>query len=175
MPPRPAPDLADRREQATRAAWDVAESEGWPAVTMRRIAGELGATQPVLYSVFSGRQALVDAVALTGFGALAAALEAADAAPKARMRAYIDFAEAHPNIYDAMFSLPSELRFSEGAQQPLARAFAAIRDVFPGPDDVRAEVAWSTLHGLVTLQAGGRLPAGRMDARLEDAHRRLTS
>lgn len=173
MPPRPAPDLVDRREQAVRAAWEVAESEGWPSVTMRRIAGELGATQPVLYSVFSGRQALVDAVAMKGFGAIAETLEAADAVPKARMRAYIDFAEAHPDIYEAMFSMPSGLRFGDGADEQLTRAFAAIRAVFPGSDDVRAEVAWSTLHGLVTLQAGGRLPAGRMDARLEDAYRRL--
>ncbi|RIX29969.1 TetR/AcrR family transcriptional regulator [Amnibacterium setariae] len=74
MPPRPAPDLAGRRDQVVVAARTVAEAEGWSAVTMRRLAGGLGATQPVLYSVFDGRRALVDAVALEGFDALAAPL-----------------------------------------------------------------------------------------------------
>ena len=181
--PRPAPDLKLRREQITALARDVAEAEGWAAVTMRRLSGDLGVTQPVLYSAFAGRQALIDAVALDGFATLTAALEAAPATPLARMQAYLDFAAAHPNIYEAMFSMPSELRFAEDAHQPLTRAFTAIRDAFPPHDqdedsdagDVRAEVAWATLHGLATLQASGRLPAERAQARLEAAHRMLTN
>lgn len=174
MPPRPAPDLVVRREQITRAARLIAESEGWSAVTMRRIAGELGATQPVVYSAFPGRQALIDAVALDGFSTIADALESVEASPLARMAAYLDFAAAHPAVYEAMFSMPSDLRFGGTAHEPLSRAFAAIRDAFPASDDTRAEVAWSTLHGLATLQASGRLPMSRMQARLADAHRMLT-
>jgi AcrR family transcriptional regulator len=175
MPPRPAPDLAVRRDQIVGVARDVAESDGWTAVTMRRIAGELGASQPVVYSVFSGRQALIDAVALNGFTAMATALEAADGSPLAQMRAYLDFAAAHPSTYEAMFSMPSELPFADDPPEPLTRAFSAIRHAFPGDDDTRAEVAWSTMHGLATLQASRRLPASRMRARLEIAHRMLTS
>jgi hypothetical protein len=91
------------------------------------------------------------------------------------MRAYLDFAAAHPTLYEAMFSMPSELPFADGAPAPLARAFSAIQEVFPAHDEVHAEVAWSTLHGLVTLQAGARLPAGRAEERLEVAHRMLTA
>jgi len=174
MPPRPAPDLDLRREQITRLARDVAESEGWPAVTMRRLAAELGVTQPVLYSALSGRQALIDAVALGGFAELAAALEAVDASPVARMRAYLDFAAAHPATYEAMFTMSSGLQFASGTPGPLSQAFTAIRDAFPGADDTQAEVAWATLHGLATLQASGRLPEERAQARLEHAHRVLT-
>lgn len=174
MSPRAAPDLDHRREQITQVARRVAESEGWAAVTMRRLATDIGVSQPVLYSAFSGRQAVIDAVALTGFEAIAVALEAVETLPLARMRAYLDFAAAHPNIYEAMFSMPSGLTFGAAVHGPLSRAFSAIRDVFPGPDDTRAEIAWSTLHGLATLQAGGRLPKRRMRARLEDAHRLLS-
>ena len=181
MTPRPAPDLDQRREQITRLARDVAEAEGWTAVTMRRLAGDLGVTQPVLYSAFAGRQALVDAVALDGFTDLSAALETVPATPLARMGAYLDFAAAHPHLYEAMFSLPSDLRFGEDTHQPLTQAFAAIREAFPPHDedtntdtgDVRAEVAWAALHGLATLQASGRLPHERRQARLEAAHRML--
>src|SRR3954470_5101093 len=156
--PRPAPDLDSRRDQVIRAARDLAESDGWAAVTMRRLAAELGVTQPVLYSAFPGRQALIDAVALGGFDDVAAALEAADASPMARMRAYLDFAAAHPRVYEAMFSLPSGLAFAAAdTPEPLRRAFSGIREVFPAADGTQAEVAWAALHGLATLQAGGRL------------------
>jgi AcrR family transcriptional regulator len=173
--PRPAPDLDLRRDQVIRAACDLAESDGWGAVTMRRLAGELGVTQPVLYSAFASRQALIDAVALGGFSDIAAALEAVDAYPMARMRAYLDFAAAHPRVYEAMFSLPSGLAFaSDDIPGPLRRAFAGIRDAFPDADGTRAEVAWSALHGLATLEAGGRLRAGQAQARLDLVHRMLT-
>jgi len=176
MSPRPAPDLDLRRDQVIHAARDLAEADGWPAVTMRRLAGELGVTQPVLYSAFTSRQALIDAVALTGFDDLAAALEAVDASPKARMRAYLDFSAAHPRVYEAMFSLPSGLAFAadDDTPEPLLRAFSGIRDAFPHADETQAEVAWSTMHGLATLQASGRLRPGHVQARLDLAHRMLT-
>jgi len=175
MPPRPAPDLDLRRDQVIRAARNLAEVEGWPAVTMRRLAGALGVTQPVLYSAFASRQALIDAVALNGFSDVAAALEAVEASPLPRMRAYLDFAGAHPRVYEAMFSLPSGLAFAaEDTPEPLRRAFSGIRNAFPDADGVRAEVAWAALHGLATLQAGGRLPASMAQARLDLTHRMLT-
>jgi AcrR family transcriptional regulator len=174
MSPRPAPDLDRRREQVVRAARELAAAEGWPAVTMRRLAAELGVTQPVLYTAFPGRQALVDAVALDGFRDIAAALEAVEAAPLPRMRAYLDFAAAHPRVYEAMFSMPSGLAFAaDDTPEPLRRAFAGIRDVFPDADGVRAEVAWSALHGLATLGAAGRLRPDQAEARLVLTHRLL--
>ncbi len=174
MSPRPAPDLDLRRERLTTAARELAESDGWPAVTMRRLAGELGVTQPVVYSAFAGRQAIVDAVALQGFGELAAALAAADASPKPRMRAYLDFAAAHPRVYEAMFSMPSGLVFgADDTPEPLRLAFNRIHEAFPDGDGTRAEVAWSALHGLATLQAGGRLRGDQTQARFDLAHRLL--
>jgi AcrR family transcriptional regulator len=175
MSPRPAPDLALRRDQVIRAARDLAESGGWAGVTIRRLAGELGVTQPVLYSAFAGRQALIDAVALNGFDDLAVALEASEASPMARMRAYLDFAAAHPRLYEAMFSLPSGLPFAvDHTPEPLQRAFRGIRDAFPDADGTRAEVAWSAWHGLATLEASGRLRASAAQARLDLVHDMLT-
>ena len=176
MSPRPAPDLDVRRAQVIHAARDIAESDGWTAVTMRRLASEIGATQPVLYSVFASRQALIDAVALNGFRDIAAALEAVDASPMARMRAYLDFAAAHPRVYEAMFSMPSGLHFAaDDTPEPLRHAFARVHDAFPDGDGTRAEVAWSALHGLATLQAGGRLRTSHAQERLELLHDMLTN
>jgi AcrR family transcriptional regulator len=175
MSPRPAPDLDLRRDQIIEAARDLAEADGWPAVTMRRLAGQLGVTQPVIYSVFAGRQALIDAVALDGFSELAAALGAVDASPMARMRAYLDFAAANPRIYEAMFSMPSGMHFAaEDTPEPLHQAFAGFHEAFPDADGTRAEVAWAAAHGLATLQAGGRLRATHVQARLDLVHSMLT-
>jgi AcrR family transcriptional regulator len=158
-----------------QAARDLAESDGWAAVTMRRLAAELGVTQPVLYTAFAGRQALVDAVALDGFRHVAAALEAVPPAPSARMRGYLDFAAAHPRVYEAMFSLPSDLPFaSDDTPEPLRRAFSCFQVAFPDADGTRAEVAWAALHGLATLEAGGRLTPGQAQARFDLTHRMLT-
>src|SRR3954447_16773442 len=175
MSPRPAPDLDARRDQVIRAARGVAESDGWTAVTMRRLAGELGVTQPVLYSAFTGRQELIDAVALRGFSELAAALEAVDTSPVARMRAYLDFSTANPRVYEAMFSMPSGLPFAaEDTPEPLRLAFAGFHEAFPAAYGTEAEVAWAAVHGLAALQAGGRLRASHVQARLDLLHSMLT-
>ena len=142
---------------------------------MRRLAGELGVTRPVLYSAFASRQALINAVALNGFSDLGATLEAVDASLMARMRAYLDFAAPQPRVYETMFSLPSGLAFAaDDGPEPLRRAFSGIRDAFPDADGTRAEVAWSALHRLATLQASGRLSTSRVQARLDLVHRMLT-
>ena len=127
MSPRPARDLDLRRDQIIlrrahhRRVRRLGRRYDAPP---RRDA--VGATQPVLYSAFDGRQALIDAVAVNGFAELAATLEAVDTSPIARMHAYLDFAAAHPRVYEAMFSLPSGLAFaSEDAPEPLHRAFWA--------------------------------------------------
>jgi AcrR family transcriptional regulator len=176
MSPRPAPDLDLRRDQITSAARAVAESEGWDAVTMRRLATEIGVTQPVLYSAFAGgRHEVVDAVAVAGFTAIADALEAVSPEPMARMRAYLSFARSQPRVYEAMFAMPSDLRFGGGdGPEPLRRAFAALSDAFPDSDATGAEVAWATMHGLATLEIGGRLPESRSGARLDYADAMLT-
>ena len=84
-------------------------------------------------------------------------------------------AAAHPRLYEAMFSLPSGLPFAvDHTPEPLQRAFRGILAAFPDADGTRAEVAWSTWHGLATLQASGRLRASAAQARLDLVHSMLT-
>ncbi len=90
----------------------MAESEGWDYVTTRRLADRIEYSQPVLYRHFKNKDAIVHAVALEGFAELAAALrtareEAGDPqeALGAVARAYADFAEHGPVLYEAMLTL----------------------------------------------------------------------
>ena len=77
-----------------------------------------------------------------------------------------------PGLYDAMFTLASELRFAEDDTPEVMKAcFAellAVVEPTAGEQDAGAltEVFWSTLHGLATLDRGRRLSPAHRDERL---------
>jgi AcrR family transcriptional regulator len=169
----------DRERLIIDAAREIAEAEGWDAVTTRRLAEQIEYSQPVLYSHFKGKDAIMAAVAVESFAELAAALRAArtktpDAfASLAEVAtAYSVFAETRPVLYETMFTNAVDLTFaSPETPAPLSEAFGELREAvraLVGDDDLDAqtEVFWASLHGLMTLMRGGRL-------RREEHERRL--
>src|SRR5687768_8899095 len=109
-------ERAQRHQLIITAARELAETEGWEAVTTRRLADRVEYSQPVLYSHFNGKDAIVSAVALDGFSELAAQLHQVRlAAPgpgqalRAVCRGYLEFATQRPALYQAMFVLPTDL------------------------------------------------------------------
>ncbi|BAC73436.1 TetR family transcriptional regulator [Streptomyces avermitilis] len=173
-------ERAERERLIITAARELAETEGWDAVTTRRLAAEIEYSQPVLYSHFKGKDAIMAAVAVQGFAELAVELSAARAAADgthgtlaAVATAYAAFAERRPALYDAMFTHAVDLPFATPeAPAALQGAFAGLLhavEPLAGDDDpgLLTETFWSGLHGLVTLMRSGRLP--------REAHaRRLT-
>jgi hypothetical protein len=121
----------------------------------------------------------VEAVAVEGFAELRLILRNAREAagsPEAALRelaeAYVGFALEHPALYDAMFTLSTELPFGRPEAPPeLQAAFAELREaVAPltgGRDpDTLTEVAWSALHGVAALTRARRLRPDYHQARL---------
>lgn len=171
-------ERAHRHQLIITAARDLAEAEGWDAVTTRRLADRVEYSQPVLYSHFNGKDAIVSAVALGGFGELAEQLgQARRAAPepgqalRAVCGAYLEFATRRPALYQAMFILPTDLKFASTETPAALRAgFDEFVNCFP-PDDERrellAEVVWSALHGIALLSAGGRILPARQEERID--------
>ncbi|WP_040787833.1 TetR/AcrR family transcriptional regulator [Nocardia paucivorans] len=171
-------ERAQRHRLIVTAARELAETEGWEAVTTRRLAERVEYSQPVLYSHFDGKDAIVNAVAMDGFDELAAHLRHArravaepEQALRAICRAYLEFAAERPALYRAMFILPIDSKFaSADPPPPLRAAFAEFVACFP-PDDERreaaAEVLWSALHGMVVLPACGRIPPDEQEERLD--------
>ncbi|MFC4857639.1 TetR/AcrR family transcriptional regulator [Actinophytocola glycyrrhizae] len=167
-----------RHQLIITAARELAETEGWEAVTTRRLAERVEYSQPVLYSHFDGKSAIVSAVALDGFRELGACLRRArQAAPvqeqalRAVCRAYLDFATERPALYQAMFVLPTDLKFAS-AETPaqLRDAFDEFVGCFRVDNERRelfAEVIWSTLHGLAVLSDSGRIPPAGQEERLD--------
>jgi AcrR family transcriptional regulator len=169
-----------RRRLIVTTARTLAESEGWDAVTTRRLSTEIEYSQPVLYKHFAGMEQIADAVALDGYAEIAEAIRLAyadaDAAPDvvlARIaQAYLDFACDNPAVYEAMFTRATALRFAaEDTPPQLSAAFAALHEAVGraahGQDvDTLTEVFWAALHGLVTLGATGRLRSDHVSERV---------
>ncbi|MDA3629260.1 TetR/AcrR family transcriptional regulator [Saccharopolyspora oryzae] len=174
-------ERADRERLILATARELAEQQGWDAVTTRRLAERIEYSQPVLYSHFRGKREIIGAVALEGAAELAAALRAATSAADGRRarvaalaRAYLDFAARNPAVYDAIFQLDGGLAFAqEDTPEPLKDAFAALLEsleevagdgVHPG---LFTEVFWASLHGLATLTRAGRQPPEHTERRME--------
>ncbi|HEY7595849.1 MAG TPA: TetR/AcrR family transcriptional regulator [Actinophytocola sp.] len=168
-------ERAQRRELIVQTARDLAEAEGWAAVTTRRLAELIEFSQPVLYTHFAGKDAIIAVVADRGFAQLAEELARAraewpDDPIRAVVGAYLGFADANPAVYDGMFGRGLHFATSDPPAS-LREAFAELRATVTryarGTDPtILTEVVWSALHGLVTLTRDGRLSENRQKERL---------
>ncbi|MEU6713580.1 TetR/AcrR family transcriptional regulator [Nonomuraea sp. NPDC046802] len=172
-------ERAEREKLIVTAARELAEAEGWEAVTTRRLAEAVEYSQPVLYSHFKGKDAIMRAVAVEGFADLAEDLRAARTTARDAVSAlagvgaaYAAFAERCPALYDAMFRQNVDLPFATLEVPAALRAgfdelAEAVRPHARGDDlGLLTETYWAALHGLVTLTRGGRLPREQHDRRL---------
>jgi len=179
-------ERAERHQLIITAARELAEAEGWDAVTTRRLAERIEYSQPVLYSHFDGKEAIVRAVALQGFDELTDRLRrarlGADGSEQALLavcRAYLDFAVTQPALYQAMFVLPTDVKFaSEETPAPLRAGFDEFVRALPSGTEqpgLTAEVTWSALHGIAVLAAAGRIPPDGQDERVKLIASRITA
>lgn len=174
-------EWAERERLIVATARELAEQQGWDAVTTRRLAERIEYSQPVLYSHFRGKREIIGAVALQGATELAAAVRTATSAtdgPRERVaalaRTYLGFAARNPAVYDALFQLDGGLAYArEDTPEPLKDAFAALLEslgevagdgVEPG---LFTEVFWASLHGVTTLTRSGRLPPEETERRVQ--------
>ena len=170
-------DRQARRTQIITAARRIAELEGWPNVTVRRLSDEISYSQPVLYAHFENRDAILAAVAVEGFQEMGLALE------KARKRVkrgtsvesvaagYLEFAASSPALYEVMFSLNLSVPFDDAATPPELRfAFSQFLELFQGQSskpEVRSELFWASLHGIAELTRTKRFPPSRQKDRVK--------
>jgi AcrR family transcriptional regulator len=166
---------AERERRITASARLVAEREGWGAVTIRRLADEIEYSQPVIYAHFENKEAIVAAIAIEGFVELTSKLREAAARGSTDRGAlenvattYLAFAFRHAALYEAMFTLPTGLRFAEvETRSELKAAFAALAAVvapFCTDVEITTETFWASLHGFADLERSGRIrPSARAE------------
>ena len=170
-------DREARRAQIIGAARRIAELEGWPSVTVRRLSDEISYSHPVLYGHFESREGILAAVAIEGFQEIGLALEKARKRAKpgkiveAIATAYLEFAASSPALYEVMFSLSLNIPFADAATPPELRfAFAQLLEMFQGQGskpEVLSELFWASLHGIADLTRTRRFPPSRQKERVK--------
>ena len=170
-------DKQARRAQIISAARRIAELEGWPNVTVRRLSDEISYSQPVLYAHFGSREGVLAAAAIEGFHELGLALEKARKRAKsgnaveAFASAYLEFAVSSPALYEVMFSLSLSVPFADPATPAeLHFAFAQLMELFKGQGSksgILSELFWASLHGIAELTRTKRFPRNRQKERVK--------
>lgn len=168
----------EQRREATRrlildAATELAAAEGWPSVTMRKVADRVNYSHPALYAYFATKDDLLLALLHEGLALYTAELRAAAAAadtPEAAVLALAsvlwEFPWQHPELYQVMHGLGG-VAFASAETHAEGRASVAPAVAVVGPllarhgrDPADAErlcvLLWCTMHGLVSLTMAGR-------------------
>jgi AcrR family transcriptional regulator len=167
-------EKAEIREKILEAARDLFVSEGYEAVSMRKIADRIEYSPTAIYLHFKDKEAVMRELCDVDFLALAHELTeiAGIADPLERLHAtgtaYARFALEHPNHYRLMFMTPhpplgeEERLIRKG--NPEEDAYAFLKGIIaegvaagrfrPGLDDseLLAQVMWAGVHGVVSLQ-----------------------
>lgn len=148
--------------------------ESGEEISLRELSRELGVSHTSPRRHFADKQALLDALAITGFERFEEALERAVKARgqtfKARLtrvaQAYVAFALKHPKLFALMFASkhrpdapPEVLRASEKAFGYGRATFVegqANGEVVAGDPMRLSLVAFAALQGLITISTDGK-------------------
>lgn len=158
--------------------------EGAQALTMRRIASEVGCSTTVLYTMFGGKDGIAEALYREGFDRFRRRLERVPRGgdPLERLsalgHAYRANALGEPGYYGVMFEQsirgfkpsPEALAASHETLAALAAQVQRCIDagVFrPGDAWGIAEVLWAAAHGAVSLELAGHFSGAAAEERFE--------
>jgi AcrR family transcriptional regulator len=171
----PAPHTDIEREAIRRRLLDVAARlfvrHGRAALTMRRLAAEVGYSTMALYRWFKNKDELLIALRVDGFNRLGDRLEAAYAPPgtpqerhRAVIAAYLGFAKENPNFYRVLFDTPFD-EASAPQELLVARARLAVpmaaHTELARAEGLEVDIArfagqmWAALHGAILLDDVG--------------------
>lgn len=145
----------ERQAEILAAAHAVLTQDGAAALSVGRLATELGITTAALREHYPGREELLELLVEDGLEAQAAALDCAGAGLLESAQAYRRFALRNPALYRLVTERP--LPPGRPAQELERRAAASFVEIL-GPELARA--AWAFAHGMVELELDGRLAAG---------------
>jgi len=176
-------EIQDFRTSLCEVAERLFADCGYEGVTLRAIAAELGCSPMTPYRYFDNKEAIFTAVRMAAFMRFGriieqAALEHRD--PIARLRAfaraYMGFAMEQPQAYRIMFEIARETTIDEDmlarpetrdavlcGWRPLVEVLTELHEAgrIEGDPLTLAHLAWSSMHGLVTLELSQKLLLGR--------------
>jgi AcrR family transcriptional regulator len=168
-----------RKQQILQIATTVISSEGFEALTMRRLARSADMTAANLYNYYANKNELYLAIQMRGFEQLLSEFASAAQKPtdpldqlEAFVRAYVAFGRDNPETYDVMLgrNTPKYADYVGTPDEPAAsaekRAAMAVIELAESVLQAAADArgvdlphgarlltmqVWSTLHGVVSL------------------------
>ena len=161
---RPAapPVRSKRVGEAVAAARRILEDEGADALTMRRLADEMGIQAPSLYKHFSGKADLElllieDAMFDVGEATHRALRDPGHESPLLNLLlTYRAYSLDHPNLYRLATSGPLARQcLPEGLEEWAGNPWFVVTG-----DSSWAQALWSLAHGMVILELDDRYPQG---------------
>jgi AcrR family transcriptional regulator len=170
-------------ERIAETALNLLETGGEDGVSMRRVAAAVGITPMAIYHHFADRRALLNFVVDREFTKYSESLQATprrgtyESQILSCMDAYIDYAFAHPRIFDYVFAQPrpGARRFPEDFRARRSPTLNPVADLlhkameagYLKQDDVweLAMELWAHTHGYVSLYRGGRFALSEKDFR----------
>lgn len=162
-------------DRLIEAAAALLDSGGEAAVTLRAVAQAVGVSHNTPYRHFADRAALLAAVAERDFTALTDAFTTIDRSrrrPLAKVKdaldAFVAYGETYPARYRLLFSDPDIASRGGELEAAAMRSFAAFAKLIKGAQTsgdlppvmstaTLAGLVFATVHGLLDLQAGGRM------------------
>jgi AcrR family transcriptional regulator len=167
-------DRIQRLKDETRinilnAALQIVKEEGWPALSMRKIADVIEYTAPIIYEYFSNKEAIL--LELTRKGYLILSKDLQEAKSKHRLPAkqleamwlaYWNFAFANQELYQVMFGvemscccdLIKTLPEAEAPSTLFSEVISELMQIEDADDDVicmKYYTFWSVVHGLISI------------------------
>ncbi|MCX4994330.1 TetR/AcrR family transcriptional regulator [Streptomyces longwoodensis] len=176
----------DLRAELLSRAEETLRERGAGALSLRELARDIGVSPAAPSRHFRTKQALLDALALTGFERLADVIAASqrDAGASfperldAAARAYVDFAMTNAALLDLMFSVKHSADAAEvlgGAVHRWSDLLLGViaegqreGEVRAGPMERVALPVFAALHGYAGLAVSGFLPPEAMTDGLTD-------
>lgn len=187
MQTRPRPyHHGDLRAALVSRAEQTLREKGPDALSLRELARDLGVSHAAPSRHFKDKQALLDALAVTGFERLIEII--AESQERVResfadqldavVRAYVGFATANAALLDLMYSIKHDPEASQALGTANQRWSDQIIDLISqgqrrgevrqGPIDRVGLPVFATLHGYASLAVSGMLPPEMTGDELDD-------
>jgi AcrR family transcriptional regulator len=156
----PLPSRSPRVDEIVAAARRLLEDEPFDAVTMRRLADELGIQAPSLYKHVANKRALEVLLVENTFVEIGDALHTVVAQPGNRTpvaavgATYRRYGKRHPHLY----RLVTGGGFPRDELTPGVDEWAGEAFFLAVGDQHRSQAFWAFCHGMTILEIDGRFP-----------------
>ncbi len=165
-----------------REAKEIAASEGWQNVTIRKICDKIHYTAPVIYQHFENKEMILCAIRIEAMTSMYEIFEEIDKKyekPDKRLLKYglawWHFAHTNPELYQVMYNLQGALCVDIGTDKP---TYNTVIDFYKSAfSELNRDAKYSEklmiefcdniiaiIHGFISLHMVGKIRSGKEDA-----------